>query len=154
MKNEQSEKILEELMALKSSVEPKVAQKLDLDKWERVLKRLDSFSPDCEECSTLLVTYHDHIHQFKEKGQLLEKPDFIEHHRTMEKFISHLEKKHKLVTEGTNQNLYMSLGLSLGVVFGLLLLDNLALGISFGFSIGIAIGIGLDADAKKKGRTI
>ncbi|WP_246629267.1 hypothetical protein [Mesobacillus maritimus] len=154
MKNEHSEKILEEVMALKSSVEPKVAQKLDLDKWERVLIRLDSFSPDCKECSTLLIAYNDHIHQLKEKGQSLESSDFIKHRHTMENFISHLQKEHKLVTEGTNQSIYMSLGLSLGVVFGLLFLDNLALGISFGFSIGIAIGIGLDVDAKKKGRTI
>jgi hypothetical protein len=69
----------------------------------------------------------------------------------MATFISHLQKKHKLVTDGTNLSMYISLGLSVGVVFGLLLLDNLALGISFGFSIGIAIGIGLDESAKKKG---
>jgi hypothetical protein len=154
MNNEQSEKILEDFMLLQSTIDPKVSKKLNLDKWERVLKRLDSFSPDCEECNHLLITYKNHINQLKEKGQLLKKPDFIEHNNTMANFISHLQKEHKLVTDGTNLSIYMSLGLSLGTVFGLLLMDNLALGISFGFSIGIAIGIGLDEDAKKKGRTI
>jgi hypothetical protein len=156
MKNEQSQKILENLMALQSTIEPKVSKKLDLDKCERVLKRLDSFSPDCEDCSQLLIAFENHFSRLKERNTPLQKTDFTEHHHTMENFISHLQKEHKLVTEGTNQSIYMSLGLSLGVVFGLLLLESLALGISFGFSFGIAIaiGIGLDEDAKKKGRTI
>jgi hypothetical protein len=53
MNNERSGKILEDLVTLKNSVAPKVSQKLDLDKIERVLKRLDSFSTDCEECRHL-----------------------------------------------------------------------------------------------------
>ncbi|MGM0904742.1 MAG: hypothetical protein ACQEXB_27235 [Bacillota bacterium] len=154
MNNVQSEKILEELLVLKSSLEPKVSQKLDLDKGERVLKKLDSFSPDCEACNQLLIAFEDHLNQLREKDQPFQKSDFREHYNTMSNFISHLQKEHKLVIYGSNLSMYMSLGLSLGVVCGLLLLDNLALAVSFGFSIGIAIGIGLDEDAKKKGRTI
>ncbi|PWU69080.1 glycine zipper family protein [Gracilibacillus dipsosauri] len=48
----------------------------------------------------------------------------------------------------------MPLGTSLGVVFGLLLFDNLALGIPIGVGLGLAIGSLLDEDAKKKGLTI
>lgn len=154
MNNERSEKIYKDLVELKSNVEPKVSQKLDLDKCERVLKGLDSFSLDCEECSQLLMTFENHLIHLGENEQPFQKSNFRKHHHTMTNFISHLEKEHKLVSDGTNLSLYMSLGMGVGVVFGLLLLDNLALGISFGFSIGIAIGIGLDEDAKKKGRTI
>jgi len=154
MINERSEKILDDLMALKSNVDSQVSQKLDLEKCERVLKRLDTFSPDCKDCKKLLLTFEDHLSQFRKKEQPFQKTDYKEHHNTMANSISHLQKEHKLVTDGTNLSIYMSLGLSLGTVFGLLFLDNLALGISFGFSIGIAIGIGLDEDAKKKGRTI
>ena len=48
----------------------------------------------------------------------------------------------------------MSIGVSLGVVFGLVLFDNIGLGMPIGIGMGVAIGAGLDADAKKKGLTI
>lgn len=48
---------------------------------------------------------------------------------------------------------YMPIGLSLGVTFGIIF-DNISMGISLGFSFGAVLGIIMDADAKKKGRTI
>ncbi|MCM3671995.1 glycine zipper family protein [Mesobacillus maritimus] len=43
----------------------------------------------------------------------------------------------------------MSIGMGLGMVFGSLALDNLALGMIFGISIGVGIGSMLDRNAKK-----
>lgn len=40
-------------------------------------------------------------------------------------------------------------GMSYGIPFGLLLVDNLALGIPIGSLIGLVIGAGMDANAKK-----
>ncbi|WP_234028562.1 hypothetical protein [Lentibacillus sp. Marseille-P4043] len=70
--------------------------------------------------------------------------------------MSNLQKKHKLVEEGYYLGIFMSLGLSLGVVFGLTVLDIglLGLPIGVGMCIGLAIGSGMDADAKKRGKTI
>ncbi|MRI67530.1 glycine zipper family protein [Gracilibacillus thailandensis] len=48
----------------------------------------------------------------------------------------------------------MSIGTSLGVVFGLLIFDNIGLGLPLGIAMGVAIGAGLDADAKKKGMVL
>ncbi len=50
---------------------------------------------------------------------------------------------------------YMSLGTSLGLVFGIAVFkDNIALGLPIGISIGVAIGASKDQEAKKKGLVI
>ncbi|MYL32050.1 glycine zipper family protein [Pontibacillus yanchengensis] len=48
----------------------------------------------------------------------------------------------------------MSIGTGLGLVFGLLLFDQLAPGLPIGFMLGIGIGAGLDEDARKKDKVI
>src|SRR5690606_1667397 len=69
---------------------------------------------------------------------------------------SYLQKQHKLIPEGFYMSVYMPLGTSLGLVFGLALFDfdNIALGLPIGLCLGIAVGTSLDADAKKKGKSI
>ena len=48
----------------------------------------------------------------------------------------------------------MPMDISLGLVFGFFLFDNIAIGLPIGLSIGVAIGSSKDADAKKKGLII
>jgi hypothetical protein len=48
----------------------------------------------------------------------------------------------------------MTMGMSLGVVLGLLVLDNIALWLPLGFGIGITVGAAIDADAEKKGMVL
>lgn len=49
---------------------------------------------------------------------------------------------------------YMPLGMSLGVVFGLTVFDNLALGLPISVALGISIGVAKDSEARKKGLVI
>jgi hypothetical protein len=42
------------------------------------------------------------------------------------------------------------LGLSLGVVFGLTIFDNLALGMGIGVAIGISFGVAFESSNSKK----
>jgi hypothetical protein len=53
---------------------------------------------------------------------------------------------------------YMLFGVSLGLVFGLTVYNNISLGlpigIGVGMALGVAIGSGKDAEAKKKGQVI
>ncbi|HBI05307.1 MAG TPA: glycine zipper family protein [Paenibacillaceae bacterium] len=48
----------------------------------------------------------------------------------------------------------MSMGISFGLIFGLVIFDNMTLWLSVGLCLGLAIGSGKDADAKKKGLII
>jgi hypothetical protein len=50
--------------------------------------------------------------------------------------ISHLQKEHKLIAEGYYLAIFMSIGLSMGVAFGLTIFDNIGLGIPIGIVSG------------------
>jgi hypothetical protein len=128
--------------------------KLELDKWERIVNRLASYSTSCKECREHLAEVETHFNQFQTNRFAIEAIDLKTHKQLTHQMVSHLQKKHNLVTEGYYLAIFMSIGLSLGVSFGLTIFDNIGLGIPIGMGIGVAIGAGLEADAKKKGRTI
>ncbi|WP_339184998.1 hypothetical protein [Oceanobacillus sp. FSL W7-1293] len=138
---------------LKNSLEEKVSKKLDLDNCHQMIQRLVELSSSCEACNQYFVNLESHIAQLLDKSDQLTKNDFNNHHQILNNIRTHLMKKHKLVAKDYYLSIYMSCGLSLGLVFGLLF-DNLALGLPIGLAVGVAIGAGLDADVKKKGRTI
>ncbi|KNY25133.1 hypothetical protein Bccel_0390 [Pseudobacteroides cellulosolvens ATCC 35603 = DSM 2933] len=82
----------------------------------------------------------------------------------LKKIVSHLCKKHKLITAGHYMGLYMSMGTSLGMLCGMVvgLTSNkgeflpigMSLGMCFGMSIGISTGSIMDSNARKKGNVI
>lgn len=154
MDNGLTEKLLKDIEELKANVDSKTAKMLDLDLFHRIIKRLGSFSVECEECSQSLNELENYIMQLKAKQGQFENNDFRQNKIKLNTIVVHLQKNHKLVTEGQYVGIYMSLGMSIGLVFGLTVFDNIALGLPLGMCIGIAIGSGMDADAKKKGMTI
>ncbi|MEH7237772.1 hypothetical protein [Bacillus sp. JJ1562] len=138
---------------LKSTISKESCKKLDLNKCERVVQRLASFSDSCAECQQYLLDLRDYFIQLEANIDGIE-TDLKQHKKIIHDIVSHLQKEHKLVPEGMYLTLFMSIGVSLGIVFGLTIFDNIGLGLPIGMSMGIAIGAGLDADAKKKGNTI
>ena len=92
--------------------------------------------------------------QIKDNIDRLDDTNLKQYKQLINGITSHLQNQHKLVQEGHYLAIFMSLGMSLGVVFGLTIFDNIGLGIPIGVSMGLAIGAGLDADAKKRGKTI
>ncbi|MEH7387022.1 hypothetical protein V7147_16665 [Bacillus sp. JJ1521] len=138
---------------LRSTISKESSKKLDLNKCERVVNKLDSFSVTCEECQQHLLKLKNHFVQLESNAKEIDM-DIKQHKKVIHDIVSHLEKKHKLVQEGMYLSLFLSIGISMGVVFGLTIFDNIGLGLPIGMSMGIAIGVGLDADAKKKGKTI
>jgi hypothetical protein len=146
--------ILTSLRAVKETVTQPISTKLELDKCERVVGRLGSFSTTCTECQHHLSEMNQHFKQLEARADQIGETEMKQHKKWMYPVTSHLQNKHMLITPRYYLAIYMSLGMSLGVTFGLTIFDNIALGIPIGMSIGLAIGAGLDAEAKKKGRTI
>ncbi|WP_010280707.1 hypothetical protein [Bacillus timonensis] len=138
---------------MRKTISKESSKKLDLNKCERVVQRLESFSASCVEYEQYQVKLKDHLIQLEANVDEMN-TDFNQHKKVIQCIVSHLQKEHKLVPEGMYLTLYMSIGMSLGMVFGFTVFDNLTLGLPIGMSMGIAIGAGLDADAKKKGNTI
>lgn len=153
MEGDQLKRLHRNIEVLKGMLTEKEVKKLDFDLLQRIIIRLNSF--DCNECKEYLQEIDEHTKMLIEKGKPVDKSDFEGYQKKISDSISHLQKEHKLVREGYYMSVYMPLGMSVGLVFGLAIFENnIALGLPMGMCIGIAIGSGLDADAKKKGRTI
>jgi hypothetical protein len=150
----ESEKLLKDFRELKTAMDVKTAKNFNMELLERIIKRVDSFAPECQECSKTMKELEEHINKLNAKQGSFNKNDFKENSAKMNNIISHLTKQHKLITEGTYLGTYMCFGISIGVVFGLTIFHNLALGMPIGMCLGIALGSSMDADAKKKGKTI
>ncbi|WP_226669747.1 hypothetical protein [Metabacillus litoralis] len=148
------EKIKATINELKRIDNKKINTKLDLNKSERVLDKLGTLASDCQECEQQLVEFENHYNQILDKNKHLQESDYKQHKKLIREAYSHLQKNHKLLPEGYYLSVFISVGISIGVMFGLTIFDNIALGLPIGMCIGIAIGSGLDADAKKNGKTI
>lgn len=142
------------IIKLRNTVRKEVLKSLNIDKCERVIEKLDSFSTNCEECQAQLLELKNLFLHLKANGNQLGNNEYKQTKQLINNIVSHLQKKHKLLPEGYYLSIFMSVGISLGVVFGLTIFDNIGLGIPVGMTMGIAIGIAMDEDAKKKGKTI
>ena len=142
------------LEQLKNELSEKNAKRLNIHLFERLIKRLESFSENCTECKDYIEAVNVHIEDLINKQNQIETQDIKAHRQMVSRIISHLQKEHKLVTEGYYAGAYMSMGISFGLIFGLVIFDNMTLWLSVGLCLGLAIGSGKDADAKKKGLII
>lgn len=150
------EKLLTQIKAIREAIDEKQAKKYNLPQLERVVKRLGQFSPECEECNNQLSQLEIHVERIKnldDKVGAVHKEYYKEYMKAVQKAIGHLQKEHKLVSEGYYTSTYMSIGLALGLPLGLTF-GNMVMGMPIGLAIGLAIGAGMDADAKKKGLVI
>jgi hypothetical protein len=154
MENKMVDKLVNELGKLKEGLGEKQVKQLNLKLLERAIIRMGSYSKDCKECEKFLTVLKDHIKNLKKKNGQFGKEDMKEHRRQLDLMISHLQKDHKLVTEGYYVSMYMMMGSGVGLVLGLITFNNPGLGLPIGLCLGLAIGAALDASAKKKGQTI
>jgi len=154
MDNQRVDELKFTLEELGDKVNEEISKKLELEKCYRIIQRLSSFSSDCEACDQHLIDLENHIIQLRANADQLAADDVKQHKQKIDNISDHLQKAHKLVTSGYYLSIYMTMGMSLGVVFGLLIFDNIAIWLPLGFGVGIAIGAAIDADAEKKGMVL
>ena len=73
--------------------------------------------------------------------------------KQIKSLVKHLQKEHKLVTEGQYMAMLSGIGPVLGIAIGAAL-GNPSIGVAIGVAIGLAIGRYMDNKAKKEGRVI
>lgn len=144
--------ILGKIAKLYDEVDDKQAKALELDLLKRMTIRLQSF--DCTECANYSSKLGDYVNYLDENKNSLDRQELKKHREIIEEIKTHLQNEHGLVQEGYYLSIYMPLGMCMGLVFGLTIINNLAIGLSSGLAIGVAIGSAIDADYKKKGKTI
>ncbi|HEY9063299.1 MAG TPA: hypothetical protein VIO64_22795 [Pseudobacteroides sp.] len=158
---ETNQKIIEKIDMLKSNLGAKKVKALQIYRLENILNKLTQYSDGCSECKYLLSIFES---QLLNNLDCIDKSHLKNYMITLKKIISHLHKKHKLITAGHYIGIYMSMGTSLGMLCGMVigLISNkgefqsigMSLGMCFGMSIGILIGTIKDSNAKKKGNVI
>ena len=152
MDNINYNQIIEKIARLSDEIDDKQVETLALDLLKRITIRLQSF--DCTECGNYLSEISGYVNYLDENKNSLEKQQLQEYRKIMEEIKIHLQNEHGLVPEGFYLGIYMSFGMSIGLLFGMIVFDNFVLGMPIGMAIGVAIGSGIDADYKKKGKTI
>ena len=147
-------RIAKEVSLYKDTLNKKDYKKYRLDLLQRVAKRVDGFADICEECRTFKqditallqdINYVFSMAMTKEKRK--------DYSRRLNGIIKHLQKHHKLVTEGQYMAMWSGIGSAIGVALGAAL-GNMGAGVGLGAGIGVAVGVYMDKKAKKEGRVI
>src|SRR5690242_10983714 len=115
----EKKQLLKEVVVLKEKLNTKQKKELKLDLLERLINIVFLYSEECEVCKHFLGKIENMI---KILGNILDKEDnigFKEYHLSLKTILSHLQKKHKLVTEGYYMSLYMSIGIAIGASLGI-----------------------------------
>lgn len=120
----------------------------------RVLHRLHGFSRECEKCTEHLQDLAGRAKELQTKKGDLARQDFRLLQKGLDRAVSHLQNRHKLVVAGQSLAISLALGLSLGVAFGVTIFGNIGLGLALGVALGIVVGTVRDAGAKKTDRLI
>ena len=145
--------IVKEINLHKDILSQKDAKKYKLDLLLRVAKRVDSFSSGCGQCQ---MFQQDITRLTQELGYMVQMPNKEtrkSYFKTINNIIKHLQKQHKLVTEGHYIGIGIAIGVGIGTALGAVL-GNPGIGPGIGAVIGLAIGKYLDNKAKKEGKVI
>ena len=138
------------------SLNKKAQKKYKLDLLLRVAGRVADFSSQCGECQLLqpeITTLAQGLSNLIYLPKPLSKEARKRYFKTINNITKHLQKKHKLVTEGHYKGIWMAIGPGISLALGVAL-GNPGVGVGIGIAIGIAIGSYLDKKAQKEGRVI
>ena len=147
------EGIKKQVDLLKDSLAERDYKKYKLRMLLCVAERVAQFSPECGQCQMFQQDVTTLAQGVGNIAQMSNKESRKHYFRSMDRIISHLQKQHKLVTEGYYVGMWTGIGTALGLPIGIPL-GNIALGIPFGLAMGVAAGTYLDAKAKKEGRIL
>lgn len=150
--------IVQKINSLKNALDQEDYRKFRLDSLSSVAQRIDQFSPECTQCMSFredvdrMTTNAGNLAQTGDKER--RKSYLSDINENMMKMTGHLQKKHKLITEGYYISLCTALGAGIGLVIGAVAFDNDSIGLAIGAGGGVAIGAALDAKAKKEDRIL
>ena len=147
------ENVAREIKTYQDTLNKKEAKKLKLDLLLRVARRVDEFSGYCGECQTLKQEITMLVAELGNLIHLPSKEAHRKHTRAINGMVKHLQKGHKLVTEGHNIGIWIGIGMAIGAGLGVAL-GNPAIGPAIGIAIGVAVGSYLDKKAKQEGKVI
>jgi hypothetical protein len=145
--------IAKRISEINNTLSQKDYKKYKLDLLLCAAQRVAEFSPMCTECQMFQQDIMSLTRDMSNLVQTADKERRKAYFKALNKVIGHLQRQHKLVTEGYYMTLFMALGSGLGVAIGAGI-DSIGAGMAIGVGFGIFIGALLDAKAKKEGRIL
>ena len=142
-----------EITLHQETLSKKDTKKYKLDLLLRVTKRIADFSVECGHCQMFQQEITTLIQDLGNLVQMPDKGGRKKYRKKINNIVKHLQSEHKLITQGQNLGLWISIGTAIGVAIGAGM-GNVGGGIPIGLAIGTAVGIALDAKAKKEDRVI
>ena len=144
--------IVKEISLHKDILGKKESKKYKLDLLLKIAQRVDSFSSHCGACQ---IFQQDITQLTQDLGYIVQasKDKRKGYFKKINNITKHLQKHHKLVSEGH----YIGIGIAIGVAIGTgvgTALGKPGIGPGLGIALGLAIGAYLDNKAKKEGRVI
>src|SRR5690625_5348304 len=149
MDNKRELQLKESLKAFKIDIDPKLVSKLNLEKCERIIDRLTGFLSECEICEAYFTKLDKHLLQLFEQNEAIDQQRVKAHSQFIGEIETHLIEEHDLITSGYYTSIYMSLGMWIGLLFGLVVFGNIVYVFAFGVCCGFVIGSCIYADASK-----
>ena len=147
------EGIKKQLESFRESLSEKDYKKYKLRLLLCVAERVAEFSPQCGQCQIFQQDISTLTEDIGNLVQVADKDKGKAHLKKINSIVAHLQKHHKLVTEGYYLGMWIGIGIALGLPLGIPF-GNIALGMPIGMCIGVAIGASQDAKAKKEGRVL
>lgn len=146
--------IAKEISLYNNTLNKKDYKKYKLDLLLRVARRVEDFSATCAECQTFKQDITGLLQEIGYVvGMAMSREKRKSYFKRINIIIKHLQKQHKLVSEGYYIGIGTAIGTGIGVAIGAAT-DNVGVGTPIGMAIGLAIGSYLDRKAKKEGRVI
>ena len=152
-RNDWYEGVAKRISELNNTLGEKVYRKYKLDLLLCMAQRVAEFSSECTQCQAFQQDITTLARDAGKVAQVSDRKSRKAYFKTINSIIDHLQRQHKLVTEGYYMLIGMALGSGIGVALGAAM-DNIGSGMPVGVGVGIAIGVALDAKAKKEGRVI
>jgi len=99
--------------------------------------RIDQFSPECGQCQMFKQDISTMVQDVSSISRITTKESKKRYFGSIKSIIGHLQREHKLVTEGYYTGLGIAIGSGLGVAIGTAM-DNVGSGIPIGVGVGLA----------------
>jgi hypothetical protein len=138
------------LQELKTRLPVPEQKEYQLDRLERLARKIGELGPACADCAGLNAEVRRLLDVLQ--GVPLPRAQNRAYLFSMGELVNHLKKGHHLVSEGENLAFGMVIGLVAGATLALIVHSVLAtLG---GLTVGSGVGAWLDARARRAGRVI
>ena len=147
------ENIASQINSYRTTMSDRDYKKYKLDRLLRITRKVDEFYGYCTECQALQPEITGLTQDLGNIIQVAGKEERRSYLAKINNMVKHLQKQHKLITEGQYVGIGMLVGGGVGSALGAIL-ENTAIGTAIGTVLGLAVGTYLDRKAKKEGKVI